>query len=113
MEYNKIDPKTWLLNTPLDYFLKFTNLDKRWHAILKGEFSECKTTGDLLNLDTRSYNSARGVGITSWKNLMKAFYEFGITDCFDYPIAQNPQRCRMTKKYIDECKSEIAKSRGL
>lgn len=110
MEFKKIDQKTWLLKTPLEHFFTFTNL-KDWKGIIKRPFNthlqKATCVGDLLEMWTRDYNVSHGVGVVRWKKLMHAFYNFGIKDCFDYPIATDPQRYRITRKYIDLCKKEI------
>ena len=95
-----------LLNTSVEEFIRLTSLDTRIENCLKVDEST-KTVLDILELDTHHFNMLRRFGIQSWKKLMQALCTFGIRSCFDYPIAGNPQRYRLTKEYIAECKKEI------
>lgn len=72
-----------------------------------GFFNKDSTIKDLLNIETKCWSRMRNLGIGSWKNLMQGLYDFGIIDCFDYPIAKSPEKYRLTERFITECRKEI------
>lgn len=112
-DYPRIDIYIWYLNTPLDFFIKSTGIEHKWGKILKNpkniHLNKCKNIMDLIELDSSLCLGSEKVGGLAYSELMRALYDFGIKDCFWYPIG-NTECLRLSwqKELIIECRKNIS-----
>ncbi|MFA7192280.1 MAG: hypothetical protein WC089_03225 [Candidatus Paceibacterota bacterium] len=113
-EHERVDIYTWALNTPLEIFLEYMKIQKPWRRILRDpenkEFMKCERVMDLLELESIVFLKSMGVGDVSYRQLMKALYDFGIKGCFWYPIGSiDSVRLLKHKDLILKYRMEISK----